>query len=209
MTLERIDRAIYTAGGERNLPPFSCRDVLGGLNIPAQKVITEHRGELLTSARQTAELLGDRLIEAPDALDLVVFSGRVDDGWQELVVRAYEVIGQRAGQDGIEHHLAALGDIFRRIGAVRSDFAKSDTFDPRNAVRQLAGKVPTLPPDLMAAVQKRVMLVMLSNGKDFVREGQLATELGILDGAFNAFQTALDPAPVVAHLEERLRGRGL
>ena len=208
MALESIDRAIYSAGRESKLPAFSRRDVLGRLGIPAEKMITDYRGEPLTSAGQTAALLKDRLVEAPDSLDLLVFSGRVDDGWQELVVRAHEVIGRGAGQNGIEHHLAALGDIFSRIGAVRSDFETSEEFNPSIAVQQLVGKVPTLPPDLTAAVQRRVMLVMLSDGKDFVREGQLATELGILDGAFQGLQAASHPAPVIAHLEERLHLRG-
>lgn len=209
MGLERIDRAIYTAGKETDFDARMRRIVLEKLGIPEQKIITEHRGELLVNANQTAEVLSGRLDEAPDALDLVVFSGRVNDGWHELVARTYEAIGRKIGHDNIEAHLAALDEIFKQIGAVKAAFSMSRKFDPQNAVKQIEGSAPQLPATLMQAIQKRVLFVMLSDGEDFVREGLLATQLGVIDGAFGSLETAADPAPVIRHLEECLRSRGL
>lgn len=209
MGLERIDRGIYTAGKATNFDARMRRIVLGKLGIPEQKVITEHRGKLLVNAQQTAEVLSGRLDEAPDALDLLVFSGRVDDGWHELVARAYEAIGRKIGHGNIEAHLAALNEIFRQIGAVRAAFSMSREFDPANAVVQIQDSVPRLPDTLVQAVKRRIISVMLSDGENFVREGQLAIQLGVIDGAFGSLEAAADPAPVIRHLKECLRSRGL
>lgn len=209
MGLEHIDRAIYTAGKSTNFDTRMRRIVLGKLGIPKQKAITEYRGELLTSARQTAEVLSGRLDEAPDALDLVVFSGRVNDGWHELVARAYEAIGRKIGYGNIEVHLAALDEIFKRIGAVRAAFSMGRKFDPAKAVVQIGDAVPKLPAMLVQAVQRRVILVMLSDGEDFVREGQLAAQLGMIDGAFDTLETTQNPVQAIRHLKECLRSRGI
>ncbi|MBI2638627.1 hypothetical protein HYW83_03490 [Candidatus Peregrinibacteria bacterium] len=209
MAIENIDRAIYTVGKNTDFDAGVRSVLLGRFGIPRQKIVTEHREELLTSARQTAELLSGRLDEAPDALDLLVFSGRVDDGWKTLVAKAYEAIGRKAGHANLELHLVALDEIFRQIGAVRAAFSKSRQFDPEKATKQIQHSVPVLPATLMDAVKKRVMLLMLSDGEDFVREGQLATHLGVIDGAFGSLQTISDPQPVIRHLEECVWRRGL
>ncbi len=209
MALERIDRALYTAGKDTNFDADMRRTVLNKFGIPRQKIITEHRESLLTSARQTAELLSGRLDEAPDVLDLLVFSGRIDDGWQTLVARAYEVIGRKMGHANIEEHLAALDEIFRRIGSVRDAFSRSREFNPETAAAQIQDSVPALPLLLVQAVKKRTMLVMLSGGENFVREGQLATRLGVIDGAFDSLLATQDPQPIIRHLEKGLSFRGL
>lgn len=209
MGLERIDHAIYAAGRDTGLEHRMRTIYLGRLGIPEARITTTNQDRLLTDSTQTAAVLSDRLDESPDSLNLVVFSGRVDDGWHALVKRAYEAVLRKAGDDQLEAHLAGLDHIFERIGAVRSQFTKGREFDPKRAVTQLLGTVPKLPPELSRAVQARVMLIMFSDGEKFVREGQVAAELGVIDGAFPTLKTVQDPGHAIAHLEERLRHRGL
>ncbi len=209
MALEQIDHALYAAGRDTYMEHRIRVLNLERLGIPERRITTSRRDKLLEGSLETVMALSGRLDAAPDSLNLVVFSGRIDDGWHALVKRTYEAVHRRTGDDQIEAHLAGLNVIFERIEAVRSEFTRGREFDPKLAVTRLLSTVPRLPADLVREVQKHVMLVMLSDGEDFVREGQIAAELGVIDGAFPTLETVKDPGPVIAHLEERLRHRGL
>lgn len=217
--LNRIDNIVYTAGEDSGMPPRARERIIDSAGIPAEKVLAEHDGKPLGSSRQTEVLLDELYTARPDSLNLAIFAGRIDGGWEKLVKRAYEIVLLHSSQeqDGIDISavVASLGAILDEIEKTRRDFEKFLQQEPDEEKKtrvvkfvadELKPLVLSLHEQAMAKVRERLMLVMMSGGDDYVLAGRVAAELGIIDGAFVNVDVVMNQT-LGSHIEGCLQRR--
>lgn len=227
-SLNQIATAYFVASDTNKVPLLAREHLLTSAGVSADRIVlkTEDGKPLATSIEAQDRVLADLMVDTQQAaLRLMVFTGRIKESWEDLVLRLYRAVFAHtatecrySGQlDGL---FVKLKNILDRIAATRLHFEEFLTHSPDektidNEVENLVSSIRAevtgflegVPDCLRDCVHKQLILVMLSGGEDYMLAGKVAAKLGLIDGAFLASDIAGDPSILKRFLEEAVASR--
>ena len=205
---DNIDSIVFPSGDDErpgaihgrsvHLIESTRRNLVGDLGVPDERIYTAAKGPQGTMriVRFLFDLKKSRAI-AKDSKTLVVVPGRLSNGWGDLVKRIYRYIASNhlTSKQDIKSAASNIADVLKRIEEIREQVTSGEVLNFDVVVpRELLGRAMSLletetilpdTADIRNEVQKMVMIVLLTNGADYLFEGRMAADpsVGLIDDA--------------------------
>jgi hypothetical protein len=220
---QHIDHAIWLPSDMAHpLPRIFNERMLERMGIPRGRT----DGKLETG-QDALDLLRKIFDRTPDARTLLIFPGRVQGMmWEDLVIGAWRAIAGRVSPEELEKTADSIQQILQRAGQVRAAIAEKAVSiddsvvarttahfralcDAREAASVIKGEVTPLPEAVIQALRKKVMLNMVTGGDEYIWQGKVAAECGVIEDAFDIAHLGESPEVLAASVRRQLCERGV
>lgn len=227
-----IDHAIWLASDAAHPLPRKIfhERTIERMGIPRGRLYTQETPPVdgaLATGQDALNLLERIFDRTPGDRTLLIFPGRARGmAWEDLVIGAWRAIAARVSPEELEKTADSVRQILQRAGQVRGAIAeKALTADMSNVGRTTAHfhalcdmreaaaaikKEVALPGESVAqALQHKVMLNMVTAGDEYMWQGKVAAECGIIEDAFDIVHLAESPEVLAASIRRQLCERGV
>lgn len=184
--LDRVDAVIYP---HRDLPAPTRKRLMTGVGFSAEKIHTSYREQDLVSGSQAVELFNALLDGNPDTFIMVAFPGHAFLGeWENLVGDIFESVILRLPRERQEQGrqtLESIRAILERIREIRTVLKTNPGITDHSLMEAVIRDIDPPPSKaIMDEVRKHALLAMFSHGGDYLRQGQIASYLNLVDNVF-------------------------